>query len=193
MNNLKDKIKLVIIKENGEVDYIINNDSDNNVISQNNYVNCMDIYKELAKQNLEGIDDKRFSRHLFYLKDYLKTNFVEEFKNINYNPQNCYEDLILYYQLTRFGNIVLINGTIHNILVIPRQGINEIEKDKLTQMMDVFHGDEIWSLADDMHIKIGERDGEKYGYLDIGETSQGTIDEIVNQYLEKTKNKRIIN
>ena len=49
MNNLKDKIKLVIIKENGDVDYIINNDDKNNVIRQDSNQNCMNIYKELQK------------------------------------------------------------------------------------------------------------------------------------------------
>lgn len=189
MNKMKNVIKLVIIKENGDIDYIANGKNGSEIISIPSETHSMAVFKKINEMNLSLEDEKVFSRHLFYLKEYLKNNFVENFKDINCNPQRCDSDLLLYYYMTVFNNIILINGTIHNILVIPKQGINEQQLDKLFEMTDVFKGNESWNLADNIHIEIEEKDGQKFGFLETGNTIKGSINEVINAYSDKLNQK----
>lgn len=114
-HNFENDIKILLIRENGDVDAIFSSnhkDMDSNPVTQiKNEDNSQVVKKLLAFYDCIKYEDKgydishkdndSFDRHLFYLKDFLKNHFVDEFKRININPQDINTDLWLYFSLQR--------------------------------------------------------------------------------------------
>lgn len=189
-----DDSRILIIKENGDIDIIFSskdNSADNLLtLKENENVNKVFEYEKSIKgktyQNKEIME-----RHLIYMKEYLKDHFVEEFKRMKINPAAYSSDVYLYYFLSELNNVVLINsGAHHNILVVPNVGMNEKELESLEKIKDIFPLDTYWDINEDMHFEIIEEHGQKYKILNIGEPSKYNLEEYI-QACHKKENKTL--
>lgn len=188
-NNFENDIRILIIRENGDVDAIfssnnekckntiqIKNDNNSNIINK-----LLTFYKKI--ENTTYTKNDCLDRHLFYLKDFLNYNFIDEFKAININPQTINEDLFLYYLLTEMKNIIIISSNEHeNLLITPINGISEEQNSKLNSICKLFSPNTLWNLLYEMHTEICEYDGKKYCTLNIGDSISGNSNNIISEY-----------
>ena len=181
--------RIMIIKENGDVDIIFSSkdNSTENLLTlkENENVNRVFDFEKSIKgktyQNKEIIE-----RHLIYMKEYLKDHFVDEFKKMKINPGSFSSDLYLYYFLSELKNVVLINsGAHHNILVVPNVGMNEKELEALEKIKDIFPLDTSWDISEDMHFDIIEENGQKYKILNPGEPYKNSLEEYIQSCHQK--------
>lgn len=182
-------LRIIIIKQNGNIIAIFSDENNecNNFIETNSIEEIQSYYNQI--RNKVHKDKGAKDKHLFYLKDYLKDNYVEEFSNIGINPQNINDDLLLYYFLSEFGNVVMVNSQEHiNIAIIPNIGLNQEQSYSVKRINNLFDDSTKWEIADNMHFEIIEENNKKYKVLDIGETIQGNLKCLI----EKQEKKRIM-
>ena len=189
-----DFTKIAIIKENGDTDIIFSckeNSLDNFMtFKKDDDIIKIHSYQESIKNNIYD-GPKKLERHLYYIKDYLKDHFVEEFEKIKVNPQKFNDDKYLYYFLSKLNNIVLINsGVYHNILIVPSIGMNTEQLNSLSKLKKIYPDDMTWSIHDNMHLITIEDNGVKYADLDVGEPYKDSLDEYINSY-EVKENKEL--
>lgn len=192
LTKYQEDIRIMIFSQDGTIDAIFGptDKNGNNTIKIEDATSESTINKLKQYQaqliNKENRQDTLSDRHLFYLKEFLKNNYIEEFKSIKRNPQKIMDDTLLYYYLTRLNKIVLINSSSHtNILCIPSEGITEKQLEKLETINELFSKETNWEIADNMHIEI--YDG--YGFLNIGDTYKIKTNEIIDEYKNNTKRK----
>jgi hypothetical protein len=187
-NNFEKDLKILIIRENGNIDAIFGADDESckNLIQIKNEDNN-DVSEQLLFFYENSIDktsnnDSCMDKHLFYLKDFLKTNFIQEFKNININPQNINDDIWLYFFLSQMNNIVIINSDEHiNLLITPINGISKEQSDKLNSISDLFSPSTLWDLAYEMHTEIDEFNGQKFLTLNEGDSITGNFETVISK------------
>lgn len=187
MNKMSDDIRIVIIKENGNIVTIFSSEnyvSDNvTELTMENYSEKIDKYYEQIKNKVYK-DDDYGDKHLVYLKDYLKSNFKEEFESIKMDPSKISDDILLYFILSEFNNVVFVNSSEHiNIAVLPYSGINSNQLYSMKLVSNKFDDSIRWSFADNMHFEIiKDRDGKKFRVLEVGETREGKMSDILKDY-----------
>lgn len=183
---MSDKIKFVIIKDNGNIVTIFTSDNnfDDNIIeiSADDSIDCVINYYESNKDRIRK-DKDGCDNHIFYLRDYLKTHFQEEFKKMNIDPATINDDLYLYYLVSSLNNIVIVNSPSHtDIAVIPKNSINKKQIDSLNKAVNLFDDSINWCVADNMHLEIIEEDGKKFKWFNHGETKNGKLKNIIIEY-----------
>lgn len=180
-------LRIIIIKQNGNMVVIFsceNNECDN-VIETDNVEEIKNYYDQIKDKVYKKKDSK--DKHLFYLKDYLKNNFVEEFSSIGINPQNSDDDVLLYFLLSEFGNVILINSSEHvNLAIAPNVGLNNEQLSCIKNVDSLFDASTMWQIEDNMHFEIIEENGKKYKVLDYGDTVEGNLG-----YFEEIADKRV--
>lgn len=182
MNNFS---RIGIIKQNGDIDIIFScKDNELNHLlefKKDDYVDKIYDYEEEIKDEIYFHPQIKES-HLLYIKEYLKTHFVDGFKKMKINPQSFSMDIYLYYFLTKLNNVVLINsGAHHNLLFVPNNGMNDEQVQSLKKICEIFKED-TWSISENMHFEIFEDNGQKYKYLEPGEQFKNNLEEYVKTY-----------
>lgn len=195
MNNLENDFRIGIIKKDGCADIIFSSNEKEckNICHLDNNDNKISIqlfYDEIKDKTYKENDNN--DKHLFYLKDYLKTNFVDEFKNIGVNPQMINDDLLLYYYLSSLGNVLVINSSEHiNILITPSSnGITGKQFNQLENFITLFDNNTTWAHVPNMHIETFEQNGHKYGTLEVGDVVEGDFNAAINSCKEYIQQKR---
>lgn len=186
---MNEDLRIIIIKRNGNMVVIFSDENNecNNFIETNSVEEVKKYYNKIKNRVYKNNDAK--DKHLFYLKDYLKNNFIEEFSNISINPQSINDDLLLYYFLSEFGNAVMVNSSEHiNIAIIPNSGLSYEQSYGIKEIDNLFVESAKWEIANNMHFEIIEENGQKYKVLDVGETVQGNLKCLI----EEQENKRFI-
>ena len=176
--------RIAIIKEKGDMDIIFsskNNGCDNLlVLKKDEDVKRIYDYEETIKDDI--FSNSKLERHIYYLRDYLKDHFIQEFNEIGLNPQKTNYDFLLYYYLKELGNVVIVNcGTRHNLLFVKREEMNKEQLESLCKISQIFKNDS-WSIFENLHFEIEEKDGEKYKYLDDNEIIKSNINDYINGY-----------
>lgn len=185
MSSFENDLRFGIIKEDGSMDMVFsaNDTSCKNLVklSSNEKVDYIsDFYETIKEETYQKHDNN--DKHLFYLKQYLKNNFNQEFEQLGVNPQLIQDDLLLYYYLSCLNNVILINSSEHmNIIVTPNNGINGCQFQRLNDIQNLFtYESTTWSLANNMHIETFQEDGKTYGMLNIGETHDGNLKSVIS-------------
>ena len=186
-----DDARLLLIDESGNMTIIF---SSENIDSENNMeVKYAEDFK-IVEEYRNEIDDKvrkkkdMKDRHLFYLKDYLKTHYLDEFKKIGYDPQRTNDDLLLYLFLSEFGVATLINSSEHiNIAFIPRVGMSDEQDYTVKEAMKLFPKDTQWHVIDDAKFVIEESNGQKYKIPDYGNEKRIIIGEYTDSEMQGMK------
>lgn len=191
MNNLMNDLRIMLIKDNGEIDIIFssNDESNKNTCKINNDddIDKMNDYYNQIKDNVYNKGDNK-DKHLFYLKQHIKDNLEEQFKNIGVNPQNINDDLLLYYYMSTMNYVVLVNSSEHiNIMVVPSNGLSNNQENRLNDLKGIFPNNIMWCLAHEMHIEVFEDNGHKYGTLELGDVIEGEYESVISEYKEKIK------
>ena len=184
-------IRIIIINEQGNIVTIFSSENykADNVIELplDKYEENIDKYYETIKNKTYKADDFG-DKHLIYLKDYLKNHYVNEFENIKIDPSKLMDDILLYFLLSEFNNVVLVNSSEHiNIGVIPNVGITKEQIEALNKISNKFSDKINWSFADNMHFDIVESDGKKYKMLNVGDTKDGKLKNIIKNYDEENR------
>lgn len=183
--NIINDLRLILIKDDGSLDMIFSADdeSDKNTLHLDiaDLSSGVILYHELIKDktyNKDNCDDK----HIFYLKQYIKRN------NLDIKDSN--DDLMLYYNLSNLGYIVLVNSKEHfNIFITPNNGITENQKNRLEDLNTIMPDNIKWEYAPNMHIETFKENNIVYGTLEIGETTIGSFNNIIrNMNIKKMKN-----
>ncbi len=180
--------RIAIIKENGDID-IIFSCKDNEINHLLNFSKEDDVkkiyeYEESIKDNIYYHPQIKES-HLLYIKQYLKSHFVDEFKKMNIDPQIFSMDIYLYYFLTQINNVVLINsGAHHNLLIAPNEGLNDEQVKSIDKICEIFK-DDTWSISENMHFVDIEDHGQKYKYLEPGEQFKNNLKDYLDVYKQK--------
>lgn len=193
---MKDDLRIVLIKENGNIISIFCSDDlkSRNVIEIDNSENINEIeefYNINVKNDIEI--EKNMDRHLFYLKDYLKNHFVDEFKSIGINPNTLTEDLVLYALLSELNNIVMINSDEHNnLLVVPYTGVNDKQIDSLEKSISLFDKNCVWSTSYDMHFENVEYGGKTFKQLSVGNEITGKLENFIDEIKKMNKTRKTL-
>ncbi len=185
MNNYLTDMRLILIDEDGAVDVVFsaNDQSDKNTVILSRTDEITDIIEayELVKDSTYKENNDN-DKHLFYLKQYIKT------KGINVNTDTN-DDVLLYYYMTKQNYVSIIHSAEHiNIITSPKE-MSEEQKTRLEQLQEIFPERMQFSYAPNMHIERFKQGGQIYGTLDIGETIDGNLSKIVSAIKEKSKNK----
>lgn len=183
---MSDKIKFIIIKDDGSIDTIFtcNNDYMNNMI-EIGPGDDIDKIINYYKQNVNWIckDKVGSDNHIFYLQDYLKKHFNKEFSDMKIDPNKIQDDLLLYYLVSSLNNIVIVNSESHtDIAIIPKDEINEEQIKSLNKVVNLFDDDINWCVCDNMFLETIEEDNNKYKMLRYGDTKNGKLKDIVKLY-----------
>lgn len=185
MNNYLTDLRLIIIKDDGAIDVVFSADdqSDKNTVilsSTDEVTDILEAYDIIKNSTYKKNDDH--DKHLFYLKQYIDT------KGININTDTN-DDVLLYYYMTKQGYISIIHSVEHiNIIAAPKEMTNE-QQIRLEQLGQIFPERMQFSYAPNMHIESFRQNGQVYGTLDIGDTTEGNLEKILNKIKEKGKNK----
>ena len=194
LTSFEKNVRIIIFNEDGTIDAIFaseNSKKENNIKTYN--LDNIECIKELLNFEKKLItkekDENDIDRHLFYLKSFLKDNYQKEFAEKRINPTRVMDDTLLYYYLTRINKAILINSSNHiNLLCTPREGVNELQAEKIEIIKNLFNYTFSWELVDDMRIER-YKDNPRQGYLEIGNTKKGNIDYILNNLKIKNNNK----
>ena len=193
MNSLDNDFRIGIIRKDGKVDIIFSADDEsckNSILleSYEDIEKAESFYNEIASSTYKK--GKGGDKHLFYLKQYLEKNFIEEFQNMNVNPQSISDDLLLYYYLSTINNIVFVNSSEHiNILISPSAGISKEQENRLNDIQKVFINDlDRWASTNDMHIETFKENGQVFGTLELGQIVEGDFKTVISS-LKNTNRK----
>ena len=175
-------IRIILIKEDGTITTLfssLDTEIDNTIeIKKDESIEKLTEYYEQIK-DLTYKKDDFMDKHLYYLKKYISDNMMEEFNNIRFNPLTCDDDLLLYFLLTEFGNVVFVNSAEHiNIAAIPSVGMTDEQKSSIEKLESVMNKKTNWEIADNMHFEVQELGGKKYKSLNVGETRTGKFTDI---------------
>lgn len=187
-------IRLLIVKENGNVDAIFssNDCSCKNLVSLSSEepLDKLHILYEKLKDETYDNDDYK-DRHLFYIKQYLNNHFVEEFEKRNINVGNINDDILFYYYLASMNNMIFISSSEHNnMAILPSFGNSPIQNDRLHEVRELFGPGRLWELTDDMYLDTFEHQGVTYATIDVGKSFSGDIHSVIDMYQEQKASSR---
>lgn len=181
---MNEDIRLVLINPEGELTVIFSNEditSSNSVVvtKEENIDKISDYYDTIQDKKYKG--EKFFDKHLTYLQSYLENNYVEEFKSVNYDPLNCSSDVLLYYFLSTFGVVVLINSSEHiNAAIFQNDLVTDNQKDRIKECELLFNKQTCWDINGNVHFDIIEEDGKKYRILNYDDSISGDYRTLVD-------------
>ncbi|MBE6160583.1 MAG: hypothetical protein E7157_06035 [Lactobacillales bacterium] len=191
MDNLINDIRIILIKDNGDIQVIFssNDESNKNTCTINNVddIKMINEYHDKIKNVVYNKNDNN-DKHLFYLKQHINDNLSNEFKKMGINPNNIKDDLLLYYYMSTMNYVVLVNSSEHiNIMVTPSNGISNNQENRLDDLKNIFPNNILWCLSHEMHIEVFEENGHKYGTLELGDVIEGKYEDVISKYKEKIK------